>query len=74
MNLKSLARTQGVPTTTVRHPQNGYPEVKALMRERVLAAKCEAGDQADLVAHSPGVGRPTASATFKPLLPSACKP
>lgn len=50
MNLKSLARTLGISKTTVSRALNGYPEVNALTRERVLAAAMEAGYEANPMA------------------------
>ena len=38
MNLKSLAQNLGISETTVSRALNGYPEVSARTRQRVLEA------------------------------------
>jgi LacI family transcriptional regulator len=70
MNLKSLARTLGISKTTVSRALNGYPEVNALTRERVLAAAKEAGYEANPMARSLAVGRTNVFGIIYPLLPS----
>lgn len=57
MNLKSLARDLGISKTTVSRALNGYPEVNALTRERVLAAAKAVGYEANPMARSLAVGR-----------------
>ena len=57
MNLKSLARSLGISKTTVSRALNGYPEVNARTRERVLAAAQAAGYEANPMARSLAVGR-----------------
>ena len=70
MNLKSLARTLGISKTTVSRALNGYPEVNALTRARVLAAAKEAGYEANPMARSLAVGRTNVFGIIYPLLPS----
>ncbi|NHZ43562.1 substrate-binding domain-containing protein [Massilia aquatica] len=70
MNLKSLARTLGISKTTVSRALNGYPEVNAHTRERVLAAAKEAGYEANPMARSLAVGRTNVFGIIYPLLPS----
>lgn len=70
MNLKSLARTLGISKTTVSRALNGYPEVNALTRERVLAAAKEAGYEANPMARSLAVGRTNVFGIIYPLMPS----
>ena len=70
MNLKSLARTLGMSKTTVSRALNGYPEVNANTRERVLAAAKEAGYEANPMARSLAVGRTNVFGIIYPLLPS----
>ena len=70
MNLKSLARTLGISKTTVSRALNGYPEVNARTRERVLAAAKEAGYEANPMARSLAVGRTNVFGIIYPLLPS----
>jgi LacI family transcriptional regulator len=70
MNLKSLARNLGISKTTVSRALNGYPEVNALTRERVLAAAKEAGYEPNPMARSLAVGRTNVFGIIYPLLPS----
>jgi LacI family transcriptional regulator len=69
MNLKSLALKLGISKTTVSRALNGYPEVSAHTRERVLAAAREAGYQANPMARSLAVGRTNVFGIIYPLLP-----
>ena len=70
MNLKSLAQNLGISKTTVSRALNGYPEVNALTRERVLAAAKEAGYEPNPMARSLAVGRTNVFGIIYPLLPS----
>lgn len=70
MNLKSLALKLGMSKTTVSRALNGYPEVSAATRERVLAAAREAGYEANPMARSLAVGRTNVFGIIYPLLPS----
>ena len=70
MNLKSLALKLGMSKTTVSRALNGYPEVNAATRERVLAAAKEAGYEANPMARSLAVGRTNVFGIIYPLLPS----
>jgi len=70
MNLKSLASTLGMSKTTVSRALNGYPEVNALTRERVLAAAKAAGYQPNPMARSLAVGRTNMFGIIYPLLPN----
>ena len=70
MNLKSLAHNLGISKTTVSRALNGYPEVNALTRERVLAAAKEAGYEPNPMARSLAVGRTNVFGIIYPLLPS----
>jgi LacI family transcriptional regulator len=70
MNLKSLANALGVSKTTVSRALNGYPEVNARTRERVLAAARESGYVANPVARSLAVGRTNVFGIIYPLFPS----
>ncbi len=70
MNLKSLALKLGMSKTTVSRALNGYPEVSAHTRERVLAAAKEAGYEANPMARSLAVGRTNVFGIIYPLLPS----
>ena len=70
MNLKSLADALGISKTTVSRALNGYPEVNAVTRERVLAAAQEAGYEANPMARSLAVGRTNVFGIIYPLLPS----
>ncbi len=70
MNLKSLARTLGISKTTVSRALNGYPEVNAQTRARVLAAAKEAGYEANPMARSLAVGRTNVFGIIYPLQPS----
>ncbi len=70
MNLKSLARTLGISKTTVSRALNGYPEVNAITRERVMAAAKAAGYEANPMARSLAVGRTNVFGIIYPLLPS----
>ncbi len=70
MNLKSLANTLGISKTTVSRALNGYPEVNAQTRERVLAAAREVGYEANPMARSLAVGRTNVFGIIYPLLPS----
>ena len=70
MNLKSLANLLGMSKTTVSRALNGYPEVNALTRERVLKAAREAGYEANPMARSLAVGRTNVYGIIYPLLPS----
>lgn len=69
MNLKSLAHALGISKTTVSRALNGYPEVNAHTRERVLAAAKEAGYEANPLARSLAVGRTNVIGTVYQLLP-----
>jgi LacI family transcriptional regulator len=70
MNLKNLADALGVSKTTVSRALNGYPEVNARTRERVLAAARESGYVANPLARSLAVGRTNVFGIIYPLLPS----
>ncbi len=70
MNLKSLANLLGMSKTTVSRALNGYPEVNAMTRERVLKAAREAGYEANPMARSLAVGRTNVYGIIYPLLPS----
>ncbi len=70
MNLKSLAQTLGISKTTVSRALNGYPEVNAHTRERVLAAAKEAGYEANPMARSLAVGRTNVFGIIYPLMPN----
>lgn len=70
MNLKSLALKLGMSKTTVSRALNGYPEVSAATRERVLAAARDAGYEANPMARSLAVGRTNVFGIIYPLLPS----
>jgi LacI family transcriptional regulator len=70
MNLKSLAEQLGMSKTTVSRALNGYPEVSALTRERVLRAAQAAGYEANPMARSLAVGRSNVLGTIYPLLPA----
>jgi LacI family transcriptional regulator len=70
MNLKSLASTLGMSKTTVSRALNGYPEVSAATRERVLAAAKAAGYEANPMARSLAVGRTNAFGIIYPLTAS----
>ncbi|UUZ51336.1 LacI family transcriptional regulator [Massilia sp. B-10] len=70
MNLKSLANALGVSKTTVSRALNGYPEVNARTRERVLAAARECGYVPNPMARSLAVGRTNVFGIIYPLLPS----
>ncbi len=69
MNLKSLASTLGISKTTVSRALNGYPEVNARTRERVLAAAKEAGYEANPLARSLAVGRTNVIGMVYQMLP-----
>lgn len=69
MNLKSLALNLGVSKTTVSRALNGYPEVNALTRARVLAAATAAGYEANPMARSLAVGRTNVFGIIYPLAP-----
>ncbi len=70
MNLKSLASALGISKTTVSRALNGYPEVNARTRERVLAAAKEAGYEANPMARSLAVGRTSVIGMIYPLVPA----
>jgi LacI family transcriptional regulator len=70
MNLKSLADLLGMSKTTVSRALNGYPEVSASTRARVLAAAREAGYEANPLARGLAVGRTNVFGIIYPLLPS----
>jgi len=57
MNLKSLARNLGIYETTVSRALNGYPEVSARTRQRVLAAAEQFGYRPNPMARSLASGR-----------------
>ncbi|HEY0062959.1 MAG TPA: substrate-binding domain-containing protein [Telluria sp.] len=67
MNLKSLADALGVSKTTVSRALNGYPEVNAKTRERVLAAAREVGYEANPMARGLAVGRSNVFGIIYPL-------
>jgi LacI family transcriptional regulator len=68
MNLKSLAHTLGMSKTTVSRALNGYPEVNAQTREKVLAAAKATGYEANPMARSLAVGRTNVLGVIYPLL------
>ncbi|TWI63036.1 LacI family transcriptional regulator [Pseudoduganella lurida] len=70
MNLKALADTLGMSKTTVSRALNGYPEVSAATRERVLAAAAAHGYRANPVARHLAVGRSNVLGIIYPLLPA----
>lgn len=70
MTLKDLAASLGMSKTTVSRALNGYPEVGAATREKVLAAAREAGYEANPMARSLAVGRTNVFGLIYPLLPS----
>lgn len=57
MSLKLLARSLGLSPTTVSRALNGFPEVGAATRSRVLAAAAEIGYRPDRRARSLATGR-----------------
>lgn len=67
MNLKDLAATLGLSQTTVSRALNGYPEVSAATRERVLAAAQEHGYRPDSRARSLATGRSMAVGLVIPM-------
>lgn len=69
-NLKNLAATLGMSKTTVSRALNGYPEVNANTRARVLAAAKELGYQANPMARSLALGRTNAYGVIYPALPN----
>ncbi|TFW29663.1 LacI family transcriptional regulator [Massilia arenosa] len=66
-NLKSLALALGMSKTTVSRALNGYPEVNANTREKVLAAAQALGYQANPVARSLALGRTNIFGIIYPL-------
>ncbi|MES2072301.1 MAG: substrate-binding domain-containing protein [Pseudomonadota bacterium] len=70
MNLKNLAETLGMSKTTVSRALNGYPEVGAKTREKVLAAARAVGYEANPMARSLAVGRTNVFGLIYPLLPA----
>lgn len=70
MNLKALADTLGMSKTTVSRALNGYPEVSATTRERVLAAAAAAGYRPNPAARHLAVGRSNVLGIIYPLLPA----
>jgi LacI family transcriptional regulator len=70
MNLKALADALGMSKTTVSRALNGYPEVSAATRERVLAAAAASGYRANPVARHLAVGRSNVLGIIYPLLPA----
>ena len=70
MNLKDLAKTLGISETTVSRALNGYPEVSARTRERVMAAAKAAGYRPNPMARSLAVGRTNVVGIIYPLLPN----
>ncbi|RKP50388.1 LacI family DNA-binding transcriptional regulator [Pararobbsia silviterrae] len=67
MNLKDLAQRLGMSQTTVSRALNGYPEVSAQTRERVIAAAAEAGYRPNPVARRLATGRADAIGIIYPL-------
>ena len=57
MNLKSLAQNLGISETTVSRALNGYPEVSARTRQRVLEAAEQFGYRPNPMARSLASGR-----------------
>lgn len=67
MNLKELASLLGISTTTVSRALNGYPEVKAETRARIIAAARQHGYAPNLVARRLATGRTLAIGHVIPL-------
>ncbi len=67
INLKSLAQSLGISETTVSRALNGYPEVSARTRERVLEAAKLAGYRPNPVARSLASGRTNVVGIIHPL-------
>lgn len=67
MNLKDLAQRLGMSQTTVSRALNGYPEVSATTRERVIKAAAEAGYRPNPVARRLATGRADAIGIIYPL-------
>ncbi|TFW22272.1 substrate-binding domain-containing protein [Duganella callida] len=68
MNLAHLANQLGMSKTTVSRALNGYPEVNAKTRERVLKAAREVGYQPNPMARSLALGRTNVFGIIYPLL------
>jgi LacI family transcriptional regulator len=68
MNLKDLAQNLGMSQTTVSRALNGYPEVSAQTRERVIAAAAAAGYRPNPVARRLATGRADAIGIIYPLM------
>jgi LacI family transcriptional regulator len=68
MNLKDLAQKLGMSQTTVSRALNGYPEVSAQTRERVIAAAAAAGYRPNPVARRLATGRADAIGIIYPLM------
>lgn len=66
-NLKKLAQSLGISETTVSRALNGYPEVSARTRERVLAAAQLAGYRPNPMARSLASGRTNVVGIIHPL-------
>jgi LacI family transcriptional regulator len=69
MKLKDLARLLDLSTTTVSRALNGYPEVNAATRTRVLEAARQHGYSPNLVARRLATGRAMAIGYVVPLAP-----
>jgi len=67
INLKILAKNLGISETTVSRALNGYPEVSARTRERVMAAAQLAGYRPNPVARSLASGRTNVFGIIHPL-------
>jgi LacI family transcriptional regulator len=67
INLKKLASSLGISETTVSRALNGYPEVSARTRERVLAAAHLAGYRPNPMARSLASGRTNVVGIIHPL-------
>lgn len=67
INLKTLASNLGISETTVSRALNGYPEVSARTRERVLAAAAMAGYRPNPMARSLASGRTNVVGIIHPL-------
>lgn len=67
VNLKQLAQSLGISETTVSRALNGYPEVSARTRERVLAAAQLAGYRPNPMAKSLASGRSNVVGIVHPL-------
>ncbi|MET3105251.1 LacI family transcriptional regulator [Oxalobacteraceae bacterium GrIS 2.11] len=67
INLKDLAKELGISETTVSRALNGYPEVSAKTRDRVLAAAKLAGYRPNPMARSLASGRTNVVGIIHPL-------